>query len=64
MAFKFSKGVVVKQVLSHPIEGTVADFELDRTTGEILAKVEWTDQDGHVHSRFFREEDLEEKEKK
>ena len=59
MAFKLKKGAQVRQVLPAPIEGEITDFELDRETGEVIAKVAWVEGE-HTHSRFFRESELEE----
>lgn len=58
MAFPFRKGDTVRQKMPAPIVGTVDDYEIDRTTGDVLAKVVWSDADGE-HSRFFTEVELE-----
>ena len=58
MGFKFKKGDTVQQVLPEPIKGEVVGYALDQTTGAVSAKVEWTDADGHAHSRFFSEDEL------
>ena len=56
MALK--KGDKVKQILPAPITGTVTGFALDQETGEVHAKVEWTEGED-VHSRHFKQDDLE-----
>lgn len=62
MPQKFGPGDTVEQVLPTPVRGTVVDFALDKTTGDVQFEVAWrhTDDDGvdHVQSRFFTEEQL------
>lgn len=56
MATKFQKGqqVQVKAVIP---TGPVQAFRM-REDGVILCLVEWTDVDGNVKSRWFKEDDL------
>lgn len=56
---KFKKGDAVRQIMAEPMAGVVAEYAVDQTTGDVQTRVEWTDAEGHVHSRFFREEHLE-----
>lgn len=53
-----SKGTVVRQVVPI-ISGTVVDFSVDRETGKVQLLVEWQCDEGHTHSKFFFEEELE-----
>ena len=59
MAFKFTKGDAVRQVLPAPIAGTVVGYALDQTTGDVTVEVQWLDADGAPHSRFFRDDEIE-----
>jgi hypothetical protein len=56
MAIKL--GTVVRQKVT-PIEGPVTSYELDRTNGETLLHVEFTDANGDVSAKFFREDEVE-----
>lgn len=55
---KFKKGDAVKQVMPAPITGTVADFSVDRETGDVQILVEWSDQTG-TQSTYFTEDQIE-----
>jgi hypothetical protein len=53
------KGTKVRQVIK-PLEGTVTGFSVDQETGKLLTKVEWADEQGVEHAKFFDNADLEE----
>ena len=56
---KFAKGAVVQQIVK-PIVGVVAgDFRVDQETGNVQIPVEWTDDNGQAHSRYFSESEIE-----
>lgn len=50
----FAKGTKITQVVS-PIKGTITDYEIDKETGEIQYKVEYEDENGETHQRYFKE---------
>ena len=54
----FTKGQEVVQILPSPFAGTVAGFSLDQENGEVLVLVEYTDADGNVHNRYFRQSEV------
>ena len=54
----FKKGDKVEQVLPAPITGTVAGFDVDQETGDVLVRIEWTAEDGGSHARHFHPEQL------
>lgn len=54
----FTKGQAVTQVLPAPITGTVAGFSLDQENGEVLVLVSYTDAEGNVQSRYFKQSEL------
>ena len=55
----FSKGTNVRQIVT-PIAGVVnGDFRVDQETGEVQIPVEWLDDEGEVHSRYFSQSQLE-----
>ena len=54
----FTKGQAVTQVLPEPIAGEVAGFALDQDTGDVIVLVEYTDANGELHSRYFRQEEI------
>jgi hypothetical protein len=53
------KGTLVRQVLPAPVIGHVTEFTVDQETGEVVSKVEWTDDDGASCARFFKQEEIE-----
>jgi hypothetical protein len=56
---KFAKGAAVRQIVT-PIVGSVTgDFRVDQETGQLLVPVEWLDDKGEYHSRYFTEDQLE-----
>lgn len=58
-AFKFPKGVEVRQILPKPIQGRVTEFRIDGTSGERQIGVEWYDDKNQHHERFFQETEIE-----
>ena len=54
----FFRGAAVKQIVV-PIEGKVVGFNVDQESGARLINVEYTDVDGNVQQRFFKEDELE-----
>lgn len=54
----FTKGQEVVQILPSPFAGKVAGFSLDQENGEVLVLVEYTDADGDVHNRYFRQSEV------
>lgn len=58
MGFKFQKGDKVIQIPPVLVTGEVGDFELDREKGEVSVRVDWTDEDGNIHQRFFKENEI------
>lgn len=52
------KGDKVRQIVN-PIEGEVTDFAIDRENGDRLMLVEWKCEEGHTHSKYFSEEQVE-----
>jgi len=57
MATKFHKGQDVKLMAIIP-QGPVIALRMDED-GQFFYLVEWTDADGDVQSRWFKEEELE-----
>ena len=58
---KFAKGAVVQQIVK-PIVGVVAgDFRVDQESGDVQIPVEWVDENGQTHSRYFNESEIEAK---
>lgn len=55
----FTKDQKVSQILPAPITGTVAGFALDQSNGEVIVLVNSTDKDGIVHSRYFKQNEVE-----
>jgi len=55
----FTKDQKVSQILPAPITGVIAGFSLDQYTGEVIALVNSTDADGVVHSRYFKQTEIE-----
>jgi len=55
----FIKDQKVVQILPTPIVGVVAGFALDQDTGEVIVLVNSTDDDGTVHSRYFKQTEVE-----
>lgn len=55
----FTKDQKVSQILPAPITGVVAGFALDQDTGEVIVLVSSTDADDVVHSRYFKQTELE-----
>jgi hypothetical protein len=53
----FAKGASVVQVVN-PIKGTVGGFSVDQETGEVQVRVDWTDAEGTLHSRFFKQDEI------
>lgn len=51
------RGDNVRQIV-RPIEGVVTKFLVDQETGDRMVEITWTDADGEVHSRPFKEEDF------
>lgn len=54
---KFAKGDPVKQIVL-PISGTVAGFQVDQETGDVLVLVQWIEDDVE-HSRYFTQDEIE-----
>jgi|GEM_PF-6627334 len=54
----FTKGQEVVQILPTPFAGTVAGFALDQDTGDVFVLVEYTDANGELHSRYFRQSEV------
>lgn len=54
----FKRGDKVVQVIQAPVEGTVGGFSLDQETGDVLVRVDWTDEAGDNHQRFFKKAEL------
>lgn len=52
------KGTLVRQKIV-VIEGTVAAYSVDQESGETQMLVEWTDEAGDVHSKYFKESEVE-----
>jgi hypothetical protein len=48
------KGTRIIQVVT-PIKGVVTDYEVDKETGEVQYKVEYEDEHGEKHQRYFKE---------
>lgn len=55
----FTKDQKVSQILPAPITGTVAGFALDQSNGEVIVLVNSVDEDGIVHSRYFKQSEVE-----
>lgn len=55
----FTKDQKVSQILPAPITGTVGGFALDQDTGEVIVLVNSTDANGTVHSRYFKQTEVE-----
>jgi hypothetical protein len=55
---QFAKGAIVKQIVT-PIQGSILGYQIDQETGERLNLVEWTDANGDVQSRYFKDGELE-----
>ena len=53
---KFKKGDVVEQAVT-PIKGTVAGFQVDQESGDVLVLVNY-EVNGVTHSRYFKESDI------
>ena len=56
MATKFSKGQSVRVDSVIP-EGPVLDFRMD-ADAVVYCEIEWTDSNGDVQQRWFREDEL------
>ena len=56
MATKFAKGDTV-QLNSTPPTGPVLAFRMDGD-GVVFCLIEWTDSEGNVQQRWFKEDDL------
>lgn len=54
----FPKGTLVRQIIK-PVEGVVAEYNIDQELGTRLLRVDSVDADGTVHSRYFAEDQLE-----
>lgn len=54
----FKKGDTVRQVVP-VIEGTVTGFNIDQETGARLVQVEYSDADGDIAMRYFKDSELE-----
>jgi hypothetical protein len=49
----FSKGTNVRQIVT-PVTGVVSgDFRVDQETGQVQIPVEWLDDAGELHQRYF-----------
>jgi len=59
MATRFKVGQLVRQIMPAPIEGTVSSFKFDEVGGEIHVHVAVAAEDGTLHDRSFREDQLE-----
>jgi len=57
MAFKFTIGTAVRQVMPKPMEGTVTKVEI--SGDDVIFKVESTDEHGDHRARFFKEAEIE-----
>lgn len=57
----FKTGDTVRQIISAPIVGTVAEVSICPIEGDRLFRVVWPDAngDGIEESRFFKEEEIE-----
>lgn len=55
----FIKNQKVVQILPAPITGVVSGFALDQDTGEVIVLVNSTDADGTIHSRYFKQTEVE-----
>jgi hypothetical protein len=55
----FTKDQKVSQILPAPITGTVAGFALDQSNGEVIVLVNSVDEDGTIHSRYFKQTEVE-----
>lgn len=55
----FTKDQKVSQILPAPITGTIAGFALDQSNGEVIVLVNSVDEDGIVHSRYFKQTEVE-----
>lgn len=55
MAFKIGDQVKLKVVVP---AGPVQRMRMDEATGEISYLLEWTDVDGQVQHRWFKEDEL------
>ncbi len=51
------KGTKVRQVVP-VVEGTVVSYQADQETGEGLTLVEWQDEEGNTHSKYFKESEV------
>lgn len=58
MALQFKAGDVVRQIMPEPVDGVIARFVFDETSGDISYIVENTDVDGNIHSRSFSESQI------
>lgn len=58
MAATFPKGAAVRQIVK-PIEGVIAGYQVDTETGDLQFLVEYTDDAGQPHARYFTEAELE-----
>lgn len=58
MSSKFKKGDQVVQVIPAAIVGTVAGFSLCQETGDVSVAVEYTDAEGVVHLRHFKQSEV------
>lgn len=57
MALSFKRGDTVRQIVPAPIVGTVA--ELAVSGDSVIARVEWTDEQGQHQTRWFEEAQIE-----
>jgi hypothetical protein len=55
---KFNKGDAVEQILQAPVKGVVGGFNVDQESGAVLVRVDWTDEDGHEHQKFFQADQI------
>lgn len=53
------KGTAVRQIMPAPFEGTVAEFSVDQDTGELQYRVQCACEEGHEHSKWFKEDQIE-----
>lgn len=51
-------GDLVTQILPAPIKGKVIDKAIDKDSDDLLILVEYTNETGEVHTRYFKESQL------
>ena len=54
----FTNGQKVTQIMHAPIEGTVAGFGFDPSTGTVTVLVSYTDAEGNDQQRYFQQSEL------